>query len=134
MGKNISPHVNIYKFPVTALSSITTRLTGLYLSGLFIVGGVYQLTDQKETLYDKYMKLSDVPKRLFNYSIIFPITYHTYGGIRHFIWDKYPSLLMNKSVTRSSYILFGGSIFTTIMYEHFCIKKLTETLFKSLKA
>ena len=123
MGKNISPHVNIYKFPVTALSSITTRLTGLYLSGLFIVGGVYQLTDQKETLYDKYMKLSDVPKRLFNYSIIFPITYHTYGGIRHFIWDKYPSLLMNKSVTRSSYILFGGSIFTTIMYEHFCIKK-----------
>lgn len=123
MGKNISPHVNIYKFPVTALSSITTRLTGLYLSGLFIVGGVYNLTDQKETLYDKYMKLSDVPKRLFNYSIIFPITYHTYGGIRHFIWDKYPSLLMNKSVTRSSYILFGGSIFTTIMYEHFCIKK-----------
>ena len=123
MGKNISPHVNIYKFPVTALSSITTRLTGLYLSGLFIVGGVYNLTDQKETLYDKYMKLSDVPKRLFNYSIIFPITYHTYGGIRHFIWDKYPSLLINKSVTRSSYILFGGSIFTTIMYEHFCIKK-----------
>lgn len=129
MGKNISPHVNIYKFPVTALSSITTRLTGLYLSGLFIVGGVYQLTDQKETLYDKYMKLSDVPKRLFNYSIIFPITYHTYGGIRHFIWDKYPSLLMNKSVTRSSYILFGGSIFTTIMYEHFCIKKTNRNTF-----
>ena len=129
MGKNISPHVNIYKFPVTALSSITTRLTGLYLSGLFIVGGVYQLTDQKETLYDKYMKLSDVPKRLFNYSIIFPITYHTYGGIRHFIWDKYPSLLMNKSVTRSSYILFGGSIFTTIMYEHFCIKQTNRNTF-----
>ena len=122
MGKNISPHVNIYKFPVTALSSITTRLTGLYLSGLFIAGGIYQFTDQKETLYDRYMKLSDVPKRLFNYSIIFPITYHTYGGIRHFIWDKYPSLLMNKSVTRSSYILFGGSIFTTIMYEKICIK------------
>ena len=55
MGKNISPHVNIYKFPVTALSSITTRLTGLYLSGLFIAGGIYQFTDQKETLYDRYM-------------------------------------------------------------------------------
>jgi succinate dehydrogenase (ubiquinone) cytochrome b560 subunit len=122
MGKNISPHVNIYKFPVTALSSITTRLTGLYLSGLFIAGGIYQFTDQKETLYDRYMKLSDIPQRLFNYSIIFPITYHTYGGIRHFIWDKYPSLLVNKSVARSSYILFGGSIFTTIMYEKFCVK------------
>ena len=36
MKKIISPHVNIYKFPITAVSSITNRLTGLALTGLFI--------------------------------------------------------------------------------------------------
>ena len=76
-----------------------------------------------KNLEEKYKSLSTNNKRIINMSIIIPSTYHTFGGIRHFIWDKYPSLLMNKSVTRSSYILFGGSIFTTIMYEHFCIKK-----------
>ena len=29
----ISPHVQIYKFPITAISSITNRLTGLSMSG-----------------------------------------------------------------------------------------------------
>ena len=32
----ISPHVNIYKFPITAISSITNRISGLYLTGVFI--------------------------------------------------------------------------------------------------
>ncbi len=28
-GRPVSPHVTIYKFPVTALSSITNRVTGV---------------------------------------------------------------------------------------------------------
>jgi hypothetical protein len=31
-GRPVSPHVTIYKFPVTALSSITNRVTGVILS------------------------------------------------------------------------------------------------------
>ena len=38
----ISPHVSIYKFPLGALSSITNRLTGLSLSGVFVMGGLVQ--------------------------------------------------------------------------------------------
>ena len=32
LGRPVSPHVTIYKFPVTALSSITNRVTGVTLS------------------------------------------------------------------------------------------------------
>ena len=61
-------------------------------------------------------------KHRINNSIIFSCTYHTFGGIRHFIWDKYPKLLTNNSVTKSSYLLFGSSLLTTFII-HNCYGK-----------
>ena len=118
MNNKLSTHVSIYKFPITALSSISTRVSGVYFTGLFIGGGITKLLDKDKELLKIYDNLDFSIKRLFNYSIIVPITYHTYGGIRHFIWDKYPSLLNNKSVTKHSYMLFGGTFITSILTEH----------------
>tara|TARA_Y100000591_G_C21773451_1_gene666869 strand:+ start:197 stop:565 length:369 start_codon:yes stop_codon:yes gene_type:complete len=117
MKKNISPHVTIYKFPVTAISSISTRISGLYLSGLFIGGGISCLTNNNNYLIKKYEILSPNYKSMFNYSILFPSTYHTLGGIRHFIWDKFPHLMTNTKVARSSYLLFGLSSLFTYIFE-----------------
>ncbi len=122
MTKHISPHVSIYKFPVTAISSISTRLTGLYMSGLFIGGGLYNLYF-KEDIFEKYNSLDSKYKKILNYSLIIPSTYHTLGGLRHFIWDKYPSLLTNKSVLKSSYLLFGLSIGSSFLIEQKIFKK-----------
>lgn len=113
MNKKISPHVNIYKFPITAISSISTRLSGLYLTGLFVGSGIYQLSGQNLELQKKYNQLENYQKKLLNFSVILPTTYHTLGGIRHFIWDKYPQLLTNTKVTKSSYLLFGLTLATT---------------------
>lgn len=120
MKKKLSPHLNVYKFPITAVSSIATRLTGLSLSGLFIISGMICYTDINYNLY--YNKLDNFSKSIINNSIIFSCTYHTFGGIRHFIWDKYPKLLTNNSVTKSSYLLFGSSLLTTFII-HNCYGK-----------
>ena len=113
MNRKISPHVNIYKFPITAISSISTRLSGLYLTGLFVGSGIYQLSGYNLNLHHKYNKLEDYQKKILNYSLILPTTYHTLGGIRHFIWDKYPHLLTNIKVAKSSYFIIGLSLITT---------------------
>jgi succinate dehydrogenase (ubiquinone) cytochrome b560 subunit len=123
MTKNISPHVSIYKFPVTAISSILTRVSGVYLSGLFIAGGISKLVNKDKYLYDKYNNLNSNLKTAFHYTIIFPSVYHTYGGLRHFIWDKYPKLLTNKSVPKSSYLLFGLTGLSSILAEKLINKK-----------
>ncbi len=120
MKKIISPHVNIYKFPITAVSSITNRLTGLALTGLFIGTGISNIFYLD--LIKKYDKLENNYKKVINYSVIFPATYHTFGGIRHFIWDKYPQLLNNKQVQKSSFLLMGGSVVYTILFEKFVLK------------
>ena len=123
MTKNISPHVTIYKFPVTAISSIATRVTGVYLTGLFVLGGISKITNYDDYLYNSYKKLDNKYKSLLHYSVIIPTTYHTFGGIRHFIWDKYPKLLTNKSVPKSSYLLFGLTGLTSILTEKIINKK-----------
>ena len=107
MPKFISPHVTIYKFPITAISSIATRLSGLYLSGLFTIGGVACYLKREDEIKNMYLTLDNKYQSAINYSIIIPTTYHTLGGMRHLIWDKYPKLLNNKSVARSSIVLFG---------------------------
>ena len=110
----LSPYLNIYKFPITAVSSITNRITGLYLSGMYITCGF--LCIQDVDIYSKYNKLTDINKNIINYNLIFPVLYHSFGGIRHLIWDKYPSFLNNKSVVKSSYILFTSSILGTLIF------------------
>ena len=73
---------------------------------------------------EKYNNLNQTYKSIFNYTIIFPVTYHTYGGIRHFIWDKYPKLLTNNSVTKSSVLLFGLSGISSILFENIIKKNI----------
>ena len=47
-----------------------------------------------------------------------PTVYHTLGGLRHFIWDKYPNVFLNnKAVARSSMLLFGLTVPFTFLSE-----------------
>lgn len=118
--KNISPHVNIYKFPITAISSIMNRVTGLGITGIYVISGSMLLFNKNPITY--YEKLHKYPKTAINYGIIFPTFYHTFGGIRHFIWDKYPHLLSNVKVTQSSFGIIGLSIASSFIYEKYIIK------------
>ena len=116
--KNISPHVQIYKFPITAISSITTRLTGLGLTGIFVSYGTLCLFDKEKIVLEKYKSLDDNYKKIINYGIVTPTVYHTLGGLRHFVWDKYPAIFLNnKSVARSSLLLFGLTLPITYLTE-----------------
>jgi succinate dehydrogenase cytochrome b556 subunit len=117
MKRDISPHVSIYKFPVAAISSIATRLSGLYLSGGYIGFGIATLCGID--LKKNYNKLDKLQQTCVNYSLIVPSTYHTYGGLRHFLFDKYPFLLTNNKIAQSSYLLFGATIGTSIIVEKY---------------
>ena len=115
--KNISPHVQIYKFPITAVSSIATRLTGLALTGVFVGFGTLCHFKKEDIIVKEYEKLSLPYKKAISYTLLAPTVYHTLGGVRHFVWDKYPKLLNNKAVAKSSILLFGLTIPFTFLSE-----------------
>ena len=111
-GRPVSPHVTIYSFPITALSSITNRVTGCALSvgcaGLGFIeifGGsgtalhLMQLVGSQGWLVAAGAKLG----------VGFPLVYHYLGALRHFAWDYQPDRLTNDQVAASSYALIGAS-------------------------
>ena len=113
----VSPHVTIYKFPIGAITSVMNRITGASISVFFIGGGLTHLYGHNPiSIYDS---LNNYQKSLVDFTILFPSIYHTFGGLRHFIWDKYPKLLNNNQVARSSYLLFGATFATSILIEKF---------------
>ena len=115
-GRPVSPHVTVYAFPAVALSSITNRATGCALSfgcaglGLVeLVGGTGTSLSLMQTIGSQGWLMATVAKA----SIGFPIVYHYYAAVRHFMWDNKPEMLENDAVKRSSYMLFGASLATT---------------------
>jgi len=103
----VSPHVTIYKFPIGAITSVMNRITGASISVFFIGGGLTHLYGYNPiSIYDS---LNNYQKPVVDFTILFPSVYHTFGGLRHFIWDKYPQYLTNPKVTKSSYSLLGIS-------------------------
>jgi len=120
MNRKLSPHLSIYKFPLTAISSITNRVSGMYLTGIALFCGFFTLTTEnfKNNFYTKYDNLSFYPKKMVNCIFFYPMGYHFMGGIRHLIWDSFPNLLTNSQAFRSSKFLFISALIPTIALEN----------------
>lgn len=102
----LSPHVTIYKFPIAALSSIATRISGVVMSTGFIGLGLFLLSGKNADInHDSIKKYK--PFGIFITTL--PLSYHILGGIRHFILDANPKFLTNRSMTANSFLLFTSS-------------------------
>lgn len=83
----ISPHVTIYNFPITALTSITNRATGVGMSvgvigmSMVALGGGCDIPAYVESI--KVAAPMVMP--LLKMVVAFPIVYHTAAGARHMV-------------------------------------------------
>ena len=115
----LSPHLSVYKFPITAISSITNRVSGMYITLICLGSSFFCFTNEnnKNKFYNFYYNLEDYQKIFLNSSILYPFGYHFSGGLRHLIWDSFPHLLTNSKVASSSKFLFVVSIIPTLLLE-----------------
>jgi succinate dehydrogenase / fumarate reductase, cytochrome b subunit len=88
-SRPISPHLSVYKFKYTLLSSILNRLTGIALSvGLValaywlmsVASGARAQAQAQALLCTPVMKL-------FLGVMVIAFCYHLVAGIRHLVWD-----------------------------------------------
>jgi succinate dehydrogenase (ubiquinone) cytochrome b560 subunit len=123
----VSPHVTIYSFPICALTSIATRVSGCMLSfgsaGLGAVelfggsGAAFELMSNLGTVgggscasLAALGSFGLIVPAVSKFSLAFPLGYHYLGGVRHFVWDNSPNLLENVGVEKASYALIGTSL------------------------
>ena len=109
-GRPLSPHVDVYAFPPSAISSITIRITGvaLALGAYGMAGAALSGCDVAEcaaVLGSSGSLLSPVAK----IGVSFPLTYHYLGAVRHAVWDLYPDTVTNEVAQQSTYGMFGLS-------------------------
>lgn len=92
MAKNnrpVSPHLQVYRLPLTGIISITHRMTGVLLSvGLIlfvyiisaVAGGSATYTDMQA--YAGYWLV-----KLIYWGFIYALFFHLCHGVRHLCWD-----------------------------------------------
>uniref|UniRef100_A0AAV1TNR1 Uncharacterized protein n=1 Tax=Peronospora matthiolae TaxID=2874970 RepID=A0AAV1TNR1_9STRA len=110
LGRPISPNVTIYKFPVSAISSIANRVSGVGMS-LAFVGGSALGAVGADVPGLIYMAQDSIPlfAPLSKLLVAFPATYHVLCSVRHSLWEYKPELINNADGPKSSYALFAAA-------------------------
>lgn len=84
-----SPHLQVYKLPLTGLISISHRITGVLLSaGLLLVVALFYALSQGA---DSYATMQGVFNfwfvTLIYWGFIYALFFHLCHGLRHLVWD-----------------------------------------------
>jgi len=85
----LSPHLSIYRWPITMTLSILHRATGVAMSvGLVLLAFWLTSAAAGAGEYAEFSALmSTLPGRLLLIGWSFAFFYHLANGIRHFVWD-----------------------------------------------
>lgn len=115
LGRPSSPHLSIYAFQITSVLSITHRMTGVALTGYAATLGIGALILPHDFSYYvsliESLKLSVPTLIAVKYVLAFPVTFHTFNGIRHLFWD-FGKFLTIKDVYTTGYAMLAASIIT----------------------
>jgi len=85
----LSPHLQVYRWQLTMVLSITHRATGLVLSAALVplVGWLLAAATGPEAFATANAILASVPGQLMLAAVSFAFYYHLCNGIRHLVWD-----------------------------------------------
>ncbi|KAG1701068.1 hypothetical protein DVH05_028574 [Phytophthora capsici] len=123
LGRPISPHVEIYKFPISAISSVANRFCAMGMSAAFVGGSALGFVgaDVPALIYmaqDAIPFFAPVSKAL----VAFPVSYHTLCAARHSLWTYKPELINNTDGPTSSYAIFAAAGVITLGAAAYTIK------------
>lgn len=112
----MSPHLQIYRMPITAVLSVLHRGTGVVLFlGLLLMITVLAFIASGE---DSWLIMQGFLSSWFGYLLLFGFTfslyYHLCNGIRHLLWDVGKGLSI-LSVHKSATIVLITSVLLTLL-------------------
>jgi succinate dehydrogenase / fumarate reductase cytochrome b subunit len=85
----ISPHLQIYRLPLSAILSITHRLTGviLALGSVILICLLASAADSASSYQGFAVHLGSWYGQIFLLGFVFSLYLHFCNGIRHLFWD-----------------------------------------------
>jgi succinate dehydrogenase / fumarate reductase, cytochrome b subunit len=116
-GRPMSPHLSIYRWPITMTLSILHRLTGVLLSlGLLLLAAWLVVTADGAAAYQSLTNvLQSVLGRILLAAWSFAFFYHFANGIRHLAWDLGYGFEKSQA-NASSWVVVVATLVLTILY------------------
>lgn len=114
IDRPLSPHLQVYKLPMTALMSISHRATGIILAvGCLLISCFLVAAASSQLCYDKLMLYAMTPYgTAFLFAWSFALYYHLCNGIRHLIWDTVHLLDQKKAIAAGWIVLLATAALT----------------------
>jgi succinate dehydrogenase / fumarate reductase cytochrome b subunit len=116
-GRPLSPHLTIYRWPITMTLSILHRITGVGLSVGLVVYVIWLEAIAYEFMpYNTVASaLDSLPGQLLLLGWCYSFFFHLCNGIRHLIWDT-GRMFEKKQADLSAWIVLLASVGLTAVY------------------
>ncbi len=113
-NRPLSPHIQVYKMPLSAKLSILHRLTGLGLSfgAVVLVLWLFSLAYMSDTAVAIHAFFSSGFGKIVLMAWTFAFFYHFCNGIRHLFWDAGKGFELEQ-VNRSGVIVIIAALVLT---------------------
>lgn len=115
-ARPLSPHLTIYRPPMTMTMSIVHRITGgaLYFGTLLLVCWLLSAAVSEDWFNVVNRLFGSWLGRLVLFGYTWALMHHMLGGIRHFIWDT-GAMLDKHTATKVAWATLVGSILLTAL-------------------
>ena len=113
----LSPHLTIYRWPITMTLSILHRMTGVALA-IGLIAFVFWLESiaYEAVSYDLFSSLADsLIGQLALLGWLFSFFFHLANGIRHLVWDT-GRMFEKRQADLSAWAVLIASVVMTVAY------------------
>jgi succinate dehydrogenase / fumarate reductase cytochrome b subunit len=112
----LSPHLQTYRWPITMVSSILNRATGIALSvgALFLTWWLVAAATSPRAFGAAQWFLGSWLGLLMLFGWTFCLMFHLFSGLRHLVWDSGRGF-EHRSLDAVSYVVLGAAIVATLL-------------------
>ncbi|MGA8259377.1 MAG: succinate dehydrogenase, cytochrome b556 subunit [Arenicellales bacterium] len=116
INRPLSPHLQVYRWQLTSVLSITHRATGVVLSAgvPFLLYWIWSLTAGADAYANAQWFFGSIIGRLLLLGFSFSLFYHLCNGVRHLFWDIGKGLEI-RHVYRSGWIVVVAAVALTLV-------------------
>ena len=116
VNRPLSPHLQVYRFPLTVILSIMHRITGAALCAGVVALSVWllALADGPDAFNTVQSMLGSIPGKIIMFAFTFALFFHLGNGIRHLFWDAGYGFEL-ETVDASAKAVLVGSVVVTIL-------------------
>ncbi|MDN5871327.1 MAG: succinate dehydrogenase, cytochrome b556 subunit [Nitrococcus sp.] len=117
-ARPLAPHLQIYRFPLTAISSITHRITGglLALGTLAVTYWLVMLASGPQAYASARAVFASAFAQMIMFLWTYALFYHLCNGIRHLGWDLGYGFHLERARRSAVAVFVAAGILTLITW------------------